>query len=347
MPRSSFNNLLLRHLPLGSHLHYRQHSVLFDYQTWKMQADPCIVCSIEMRWSLRNNMFELADRLVGIYKTDNCTKSITIDPASFVYTHEIASSSLSLSEQSENKRYETVKPDTLPAFLMNPETSNLKIEQNVVNESSPQVVVTNEAENAEREGGRKISTIGWSQCHECYNSSGRMCSLVKNRANMDLAVSRATDADGTRVSDECRVRNVSDTWTRQFNKVSVLHSRSTGKPDPWSVRHGQRIGPACKPVYTGLDRAVLVKTEPNRASHSHTLIASKPPYSLFTLTPLHLHNTAAACPSPCCRRFAVRSVVRALLRRFRAAVASSFGALPAAGSSAPVASGRLRVSSSP
>ncbi|KAK9712832.1 Structural maintenance of chromosomes protein 4 [Basidiobolus ranarum] len=30
--------------------------------------------------SLRNNMFELADRLVGVYKTDNCTKSITINP---------------------------------------------------------------------------------------------------------------------------------------------------------------------------------------------------------------------------------------------------------------------------
>ena len=30
--------------------------------------------------SLRNNMFELADRLVGIYKTDNCTKSVTVDP---------------------------------------------------------------------------------------------------------------------------------------------------------------------------------------------------------------------------------------------------------------------------
>ena len=30
--------------------------------------------------SLRNNMFELADRLVGIYKTHNATKSITIDP---------------------------------------------------------------------------------------------------------------------------------------------------------------------------------------------------------------------------------------------------------------------------
>ncbi|MCO5547330.1 hypothetical protein L7F22_000778 [Adiantum nelumboides] len=33
--------------------------------------------------SLRNNMFELADRLIGIYKTDNCTKSITINPSSF------------------------------------------------------------------------------------------------------------------------------------------------------------------------------------------------------------------------------------------------------------------------
>jgi structural maintenance of chromosome 4 len=33
--------------------------------------------------SLRNNMFELADRLVGIYKTNNCTKSVTINPRSF------------------------------------------------------------------------------------------------------------------------------------------------------------------------------------------------------------------------------------------------------------------------
>jgi structural maintenance of chromosome 4 len=31
--------------------------------------------------SLRNNMFEMADRLVGIYKTHNQTKSVTIDPA--------------------------------------------------------------------------------------------------------------------------------------------------------------------------------------------------------------------------------------------------------------------------
>ena len=33
--------------------------------------------------SLRNNMFELADRLVGIYKTNNATKSVAIDPAAF------------------------------------------------------------------------------------------------------------------------------------------------------------------------------------------------------------------------------------------------------------------------
>ena len=34
--------------------------------------------------SLRNNMFELANRLVGIYKTDNTTKSVAINPAAFV-----------------------------------------------------------------------------------------------------------------------------------------------------------------------------------------------------------------------------------------------------------------------
>merc|ERR1719506_1068457 len=34
--------------------------------------------------SLRNNMFELADRLVGIYKTNDQTKSITINPQMFL-----------------------------------------------------------------------------------------------------------------------------------------------------------------------------------------------------------------------------------------------------------------------
>ncbi|KAL6839198.1 hypothetical protein ACP4OV_030870 [Aristida adscensionis] len=39
--------------------------------------------------SLRNNMFELADRLVGIYKTDNCTKSITVNPGSFAESMKV------------------------------------------------------------------------------------------------------------------------------------------------------------------------------------------------------------------------------------------------------------------
>jgi len=33
--------------------------------------------------SLRNYMFELADRLVGIYKTENCTRTLAINPSSF------------------------------------------------------------------------------------------------------------------------------------------------------------------------------------------------------------------------------------------------------------------------
>jgi hypothetical protein len=33
---------------------------------------------------LRNNMFELADRLVGIYKTFDMTKSVTINPKRFI-----------------------------------------------------------------------------------------------------------------------------------------------------------------------------------------------------------------------------------------------------------------------
>ena len=38
--------------------------------------------------SLRSNMFELADRLVGIYKTHNCTKSATINPGKIANEEE-------------------------------------------------------------------------------------------------------------------------------------------------------------------------------------------------------------------------------------------------------------------
>jgi structural maintenance of chromosome 4 len=34
-------------------------------------------------------MFELADRLVGIYKTDNTTKSIAVNPGQFQVGHNL------------------------------------------------------------------------------------------------------------------------------------------------------------------------------------------------------------------------------------------------------------------
>jgi len=51
--------------------------------------------------SLRNNMFELADRLVGIYKIHNCTKTIVINPDGFVF-HNSSSSSSSISPNKSN-----------------------------------------------------------------------------------------------------------------------------------------------------------------------------------------------------------------------------------------------------
>ena len=41
--------------------------------------------------SLRNNMFELADRLVGIYKTRDVTKSVTINPTKIAARCGVAS----------------------------------------------------------------------------------------------------------------------------------------------------------------------------------------------------------------------------------------------------------------
>jgi len=49
--------------------------------------------------SLRSNMFELADRLVGIYKTFNCTKSVTINP----HLLEIAGSQAPLNMQTPSR----------------------------------------------------------------------------------------------------------------------------------------------------------------------------------------------------------------------------------------------------
>ncbi|KAJ3127697.1 hypothetical protein HK098_005933 [Nowakowskiella sp. JEL0407] len=56
-------------------LDFRNVSIIANYIKERTKTDAQFVII-----SLRNNMFELADRLVGIYKTNNTTKSITIDP---------------------------------------------------------------------------------------------------------------------------------------------------------------------------------------------------------------------------------------------------------------------------
>ncbi|KYR00167.1 structural maintenance of chromosome protein [Tieghemostelium lacteum] len=58
-------------------LDFRNVSIIANYIKERTKNAQFIIIS------LRNDMFELADRLVGIYKTDNCTKSITINPSSF------------------------------------------------------------------------------------------------------------------------------------------------------------------------------------------------------------------------------------------------------------------------
>ncbi|KAE8542340.1 hypothetical protein D1P53_001114 [Cryptococcus gattii VGV] len=54
-------------------LDFKNVSIVANYIQSKTKAAQFIVIS------LRNDMFELAHRLVGIYKTSNCTKSIAID----------------------------------------------------------------------------------------------------------------------------------------------------------------------------------------------------------------------------------------------------------------------------
>lgn len=59
-------------------LDYKNVSIVANYVKDRTKNAQFIIIS------LRNNMFELADRLVGIYKTYNTTKSVTVDPAAFV-----------------------------------------------------------------------------------------------------------------------------------------------------------------------------------------------------------------------------------------------------------------------
>merc|ERR1711981_372350 len=59
-------------------LDYKNVSIIANYIKDRTKNAQFIIIS------LRNNMFELADRLVGIYKTHDATKSITINPSQFV-----------------------------------------------------------------------------------------------------------------------------------------------------------------------------------------------------------------------------------------------------------------------
>lgn len=59
-------------------LDYKNVSIVANYVKDRTKNAQFIIIS------LRNNMFELADRLVGIYKTHNTTKSVTVDPGAFV-----------------------------------------------------------------------------------------------------------------------------------------------------------------------------------------------------------------------------------------------------------------------
>lgn len=59
-------------------LDYKNVSIVANYVKDRTKNAQFIIIS------LRNNMFELADRLVGIYKTHNTTKSVTVDPSAFV-----------------------------------------------------------------------------------------------------------------------------------------------------------------------------------------------------------------------------------------------------------------------
>ncbi|CAJ1935399.1 unnamed protein product [Cylindrotheca closterium] len=95
--------------------------------------------------SLRNNMFELADRLVGIYKTNNCTKSVTINPKAFGVN---------------GKQNGGSSPSQVPLA-------------NVTNRDSaaapPKTVVT--AGNAEQKAGPSVSTSKSSPFFSLDNSS--------------------------------------------------------------------------------------------------------------------------------------------------------------------------------
>lgn len=84
-------------------LDFRNVSIVANYIKERTRDAQFIVIS------LRNNMFELADRLVGIYKTQQRTKSVTIDPATFSVGNFIAGTVKPEDKQKRPLQHESVE----------------------------------------------------------------------------------------------------------------------------------------------------------------------------------------------------------------------------------------------
>lgn len=63
-------------------LDFKNVSIIANYIKERCQSAQFVIIS------LRNNMFELADRLVGIYKVNQCTRTVCISPKQYAFNHE-------------------------------------------------------------------------------------------------------------------------------------------------------------------------------------------------------------------------------------------------------------------
>lgn len=93
-------------------LDYRNVSIVANYIKERTRDAQFIVIS------LRNNMFELADRLIGIYKTDDTTKTVTIDPKAFEHIKPqlVSRHNVKTPDEEEEEREPTLKKTKVDAI---------------------------------------------------------------------------------------------------------------------------------------------------------------------------------------------------------------------------------------
>ncbi|KAA8499969.1 Structural maintenance of chromosomes protein 4 [Porphyridium purpureum] len=92
-------------------LDFRNVSIVANYVQQRTKGAQFIIIS------LRNNMFELADRLVGIYKQQNTTRSVAIDPAKFVIPSAGIQDGPTLSTGESNREHASIEPMRPPTSL--------------------------------------------------------------------------------------------------------------------------------------------------------------------------------------------------------------------------------------